>query len=89
MDPDFVQTQREPSFRGSQISEGVYEGSPISLVFSGLRGRFNPFKCISPSGPSGREASSKIDRKVPWVEEARQEVHMLEASRSCVPSMKN
>jgi len=39
-----------------------------------------------PLGSNGREASSKTDRKVSWVEEAKQEAQKREASGSNVSS---
>jgi hypothetical protein len=39
-----------------------------------------------PTGPGGREASSKTNRQVSWVEMARQDVQEQEASKSRVSS---
>jgi hypothetical protein len=50
-----MQTQREPDLRGSQWAQKESQ----------------PFRGSSLSGLGGREASSKIDMKVSWVEEAR------------------
>jgi hypothetical protein len=68
-----MQTQREPDLRGSQWAQRESQ----------------PFRGSSPSGSGGREASSKTDRKVSWVEEARQEAQKREASRSCMSSQED
>jgi hypothetical protein len=44
------------------------------------------FKGSSPSGSSEREASSKTDRQVSWVEEPKKKVQRQEDSRIYVPS---
>jgi hypothetical protein len=80
--PEVVQTQREPDFRGSQQIQREFDlrGSQWAQRES------QPFRGSLPSGSNGREASSKTDRKVSWVEEARQEAQKWEASRSSMSS---
>jgi hypothetical protein len=65
-----VKTQKESNFKGNQ------EAQRDSQAFSWNQ----------PSGPNGREASSKTAKMVSWVEMAIQEVQRQKASRSRVSS---
>jgi hypothetical protein len=85
MAPEVVQTQRESSFRGACGSQSEPDLRESQLA---QRERWSS-RGSSPSGSVGRETSSRTDRQVSWVEEARQELQRQEASRACETSMED
>jgi hypothetical protein len=66
-------TQSEPNLRESQLAQR----------------EIRSFKGISPSSSGWREASSRTDNQVSWVEEAKKEVQRQETSRTCETSMED